>query len=153
MPIMGPNGSGKGDAVLWLAGKADYEVTEGDVLLDGESILGMEPDERAAKGLFLAFRYPIEIPGVATMTFLRTARRTRSARRAARAGAFDTGIHEEGARHRRPSSKSIRTCSVARSMSVSRAVRRSATRFFRWPCWSRVLRCSTRPIPVSTSTR
>jgi Fe-S cluster assembly ATP-binding protein len=56
-----------------LAGKADYDVTEGDVLLDGKSILGMQPDERAAKGLFLAFQYPIEIPGVATMTFLRTA--------------------------------------------------------------------------------
>lgn len=71
--IMGPNGSGKSTLSYVLAGKADYEVTEGDVLLDGVSVLGMEPDERAAKGLFLAFQYPIEIPGVATMTFLRTA--------------------------------------------------------------------------------
>ncbi len=71
--IMGPNGSGKSTLSYVLAGKADYEVTQGDVLLDGQSILGMEPDERAAKGLFLAFQYPIEIPGVATMTFLRTA--------------------------------------------------------------------------------
>src|SRR5437660_3184508 len=71
--IMGPNGSGKSTLAYVLAGKADYEVTEGDVLLDGESVLGMEPDERAAKGLFLAFQYPLEIPGVATMTFLRTA--------------------------------------------------------------------------------
>jgi Fe-S cluster assembly ATP-binding protein len=70
---MGPNGSGKSTLAYVLAGKDEYEVTEGDVLLDGESILEMEPDERAAKGLFLAFQYPIEIPGVATMTFLRTA--------------------------------------------------------------------------------
>ena len=71
--IMGPNGSGKSTLSYVLAGKADYDVTEGDILLDGVSVLGMEPDERAAKGLFLAFQYPIEIPGVATMTFLRTA--------------------------------------------------------------------------------
>jgi Fe-S cluster assembly ATP-binding protein len=71
--IMGPNGSGKSTLAYVLAGKADYEVTEGDVLLDGDSVLGLEPDERAAKGLFLAFQYPLEIPGVATMTFLRTA--------------------------------------------------------------------------------
>src|SRR3954464_12212428 len=71
--IMGPNGSGKSTLAHVLAGKADYEVTEGQVLFDGENILAMEPDERAAKGLFLAFQYPLEIPGVATMTFLRTA--------------------------------------------------------------------------------
>ena len=71
--IMGPNGSGKSTLAHVLAGKAEYEVTEGKVLLDGENVLEMEPDERAAKGVFLAFQYPIEIPGVATMTFLRTA--------------------------------------------------------------------------------
>jgi Fe-S cluster assembly ATP-binding protein len=71
--IMGPNGSGKSTLAHVLAGKEDYEVTEGQVLFDGENILALEPDERAAKGLFLAFQYPLEIPGVATMTFLRTA--------------------------------------------------------------------------------
>jgi Fe-S cluster assembly ATP-binding protein len=71
--IMGPNGSGKSTLAYVLAGKPDYEITEGDVLLDGESILEMGPDERAAKGVFLAFQYPVEVPGVATMTFLRTA--------------------------------------------------------------------------------
>jgi Fe-S cluster assembly ATP-binding protein len=71
--IMGPNGSGKSTLAYVLAGKDNYKVTEGDVLLDGESILAMAPDERAAKGLFLAFQYPVEVPGVATMTFLRTA--------------------------------------------------------------------------------
>src|SRR3979409_381159 len=71
--IMGPNGSGKSTLAYVLAGKADYEVTEGQVLFDGEDIFALAPDERAAKGLFLAFQYPLEIPGVATMTFLRTA--------------------------------------------------------------------------------
>jgi Fe-S cluster assembly ATP-binding protein len=71
--IMGPNGSGKSTLAHVLAGKSDYVVTDGSVTLDGEDLLAMEIDERAAKGLFLAFQYPIEIPGVATMTFLRTA--------------------------------------------------------------------------------
>jgi len=71
--IMGPNGSGKSTLAHVLAGKKDYVVTQGEVLLDGDDILAMDPDERAAKGLFLAFQYPLEIPGVATMTFLRTA--------------------------------------------------------------------------------
>jgi Fe-S cluster assembly ATP-binding protein len=71
--IMGPNGSGKSTLSYIIAGKDDYEITEGDVRLDGESILEMEPDERSAKGLFLAFQYPLEIPGVATMTFLKAA--------------------------------------------------------------------------------
>src|SRR5215468_7084056 len=71
--IMGPNGSGKSTLAHVLAGKDDYVVTDGQVLLDGEDILALPPDERAARGLFLAFQYPLEIPGVATMTFLRTA--------------------------------------------------------------------------------
>jgi Fe-S cluster assembly ATP-binding protein len=71
--IMGPNGSGKSTLAYVLAGREDYVVTEGDILWNGESVLEMEPDERAAKGIFLAFQYPLEIPGVSTMTFLRTA--------------------------------------------------------------------------------
>jgi Fe-S cluster assembly ATP-binding protein len=71
--IMGPNGSGKSTLAYVLAGREDYEVTSGDILWNGASILDMEPDERAAAGVFLAFQYPMEIPGVATMTFLRTA--------------------------------------------------------------------------------
>jgi Fe-S cluster assembly ATP-binding protein len=71
--IMGPNGSGKSTLAYVLAGKPGYAVTEGDVLLNGESVLEMRADERAAKGVFLAFQYPVEVPGVATMTFLRTA--------------------------------------------------------------------------------
>ncbi len=69
--IMGPNGSGKSTLSYVIAGKPDYEVTSGEVLLDGENILELSPDERAAKGVFLAFQYPVEIPGVSTMTFLK----------------------------------------------------------------------------------
>ncbi|MEO1794476.1 MAG: Fe-S cluster assembly ATPase SufC [Pseudomonadota bacterium] len=71
--IMGPNGSGKSTLANVLAGRDDYEVTSGDILWNGESVLEMEPEERAAAGIFLAFQYPIEIPGVAGLTFLRTA--------------------------------------------------------------------------------
>lgn len=71
--IMGPNGSGKSTLAYILAGKEDYEITDGAILWNGEDITEMEADERAAKGVFLAFQYPIEIPGVASMTFLRTA--------------------------------------------------------------------------------
>src|SRR5438477_7206349 len=71
--LMGPNGSGKSTLAHVLAGKPGYQVTQGEVLLDGANLLALEPDERAARGLFLAFQYPFEIPGVATMTFLRTA--------------------------------------------------------------------------------
>ena len=71
--IMGPNGSGKSTLSHVIAGKPGYEVTGGEILFKGEDLLEMAPDERAAKGVFLAFQYPVEIPGVATMTFLRTA--------------------------------------------------------------------------------
>ncbi|TCO72367.1 Fe-S cluster assembly ATPase SufC [Rhodovulum euryhalinum] len=79
--IMGPNGSGKSTLSYVLAGRGGYEVTDGGATLEGRDILAMEPEERAAAGLFLAFQYPVEIPGVGNMTFLRTAvnaqRRTR----------------------------------------------------------------------------
>lgn len=71
--IMGPNGSGKSTLSYILAGKQDYEITEGSITYNGQNLLDMETHERAANGLFLAFQYPLEIPGVPTMTFLRTA--------------------------------------------------------------------------------
>jgi len=71
--IMGPNGSGKSTLSYVLSGRGGYKVTEGSATLDGESLLEMEPEDRAAAGLFLAFQYPVEIPGVGNMTFLRTA--------------------------------------------------------------------------------
>ena len=71
--IMGPNGSGKSTLSYVLSGRDGYEVTEGSATLEGLDLLEMEPEERAAAGLFLAFQYPVEIPGVGNMTFLRTA--------------------------------------------------------------------------------
>ncbi len=71
--IMGPNGSGKSTLSYVLSGRGGYVVTEGEALLNGENLLDMDPEERAAAGVFLAFQYPVEIPGVGNMTFLRTA--------------------------------------------------------------------------------
>lgn len=71
--IMGPNGAGKSTLSYVLSGREGYEVTDGSVEMDGQDILEMEPDERAAAGLFLAFQYPVEIPGVQMTTFLKTA--------------------------------------------------------------------------------
>ncbi len=71
--IMGPNGSGKSTLSYVLSGRDGYEVTGGTATLDGQDLLAMEPEARAAAGLFLAFQYPVEIPGVGNMTFLRTA--------------------------------------------------------------------------------
>jgi Fe-S cluster assembly ATP-binding protein len=105
--IMGPNGSGKSTLAYVIAGRDDYEVTGGDILWNGESLLDMEPDERAAAGVFLAFQYPLEIPGVATMTFLRSALNALKKRRGeaelttpeflrlARAKAAELGVGDE----------------------------------------------------------
>ncbi|HUO22524.1 MAG TPA: Fe-S cluster assembly ATPase SufC [Caulobacteraceae bacterium] len=71
--IMGPNGAGKSTLSYTLAGRAGYDVTEGSAALDGEDLLTLEPNERAAKGVFLSFQYPLEIPGVPTLTFIRAA--------------------------------------------------------------------------------
>ncbi len=71
--IMGPNGSGKSTLSYVLAGREGYDVTQGSAALEGEDLLDLEPEERAAAGLFLAFQYPVEIPGVGNMTFMRTA--------------------------------------------------------------------------------
>jgi Fe-S cluster assembly ATP-binding protein len=75
--IMGPNGSGKSTLSKVIGGHPDYEVTEGEVLLDGQNVLELEPDERARAGLFLAFQYPMEIPGVSNANFLRAALQAR----------------------------------------------------------------------------
>jgi len=71
--IMGPNGAGKSTLSYTLAGRAGYEVTDGSATLDGENLLALSPDARAARGVFLSFQYPLEIPGVPALTFIRTA--------------------------------------------------------------------------------
>lgn len=79
--IMGPNGSGKSTLASVISGNETYEVTQGDVLLDGESLLEYAPEERAHKGIFMSFQYPVEIPGVTTTNFIKTAiNATRKAR-------------------------------------------------------------------------
>ncbi|MCF6213360.1 MAG: Fe-S cluster assembly ATPase SufC [Flavobacteriaceae bacterium] len=79
--IMGPNGSGKSTLSAVIAGNGTYDVTQGDVVLDGESLLDFAPEERAHKGIFMSFQYPVEIPGVTTTNFIRTAiNETRKAR-------------------------------------------------------------------------
>ena len=88
--IMGPNGSGKSTLSYVIAGKEDYEVLDGEILLDGVNILEMSPDERAASGVFLAFQYPLEIPGVGTMTFLKA---TLNAQRRARGEGEQERVH------------------------------------------------------------
>lgn len=105
--IMGPNGSGKSTLSYVLAGREGYRVEAGEVRLDGEDILALSPEERAARGLFLAFQYPVELPGVGNATFLRTAvnalRRARgepemdavSFLRAARAALRELALPEE----------------------------------------------------------
>ncbi len=71
--IMGPNGSGKSTLSSVLAGRADYEVTQGEVVFNGKNLLELEPEDRAREGIFLAFQYPVEIPGVSNINFLKTA--------------------------------------------------------------------------------
>jgi Fe-S cluster assembly ATP-binding protein len=75
--VMGPNGSGKSTLSKIIAGHPDYTITSGDILMDGQSILGLAPDERSRQGIFLAFQYPMEIPGVSNANFLRAARQAR----------------------------------------------------------------------------
>ncbi len=71
--IMGPNGSGKSTLSAVLAGRSEYEVTEGEVIFNGKNLLELEPEDRAREGIFLAFQYPVEIPGVSNVNFLKTA--------------------------------------------------------------------------------
>jgi len=82
--IMGPNGSGKSTFAHVLSGREGYEVTGGSALFEGEDLLGLEPEERAHKGLFLAFQYPVELPGVNNTYFLKAALNMPSVRRVAR---------------------------------------------------------------------
>ena len=98
--IMGPNGSGKSTLSYVLSGRDGYEVTDGSAVMEGTELLDMEPEERAAAGLFLAFQYPVEIPGVGNMTFLRTAvnaQRTARGEEELSAGAFLKVVRERAA--------------------------------------------------------
>ncbi len=136
-----------------LAGKPGYEVTDGEILFNGEDMLEMAPDERAAKGVFLAFQYPVEIPGVATMTFLRTAL---NAQRKARGEAeYSTPDFLKKVRDAAPSrSTSDRTC-CARGVNVGfSGGEKKRNEMLQMAMFAAApVQCSTRPIPASTSTR
>ena len=131
--IMGPNGSGKSTLSYVLAGRAGYEVTQGSALLGGEELLDLDPEIRAAKGLFLAFQYPVEIPGVGNMTFLRTAL---NAQRKVRgedeisAGEFLKLVREKA------KDLQIDAEMMKRPVNVGfRAVKKNAMKFYKWQCW------------------
>ena len=150
--IMGPNGAGKSTLGNVLAGREGYEVTEGSVRFDGRDLLALEPEERAAAGVFLAFQYPVEIPGVNNTYFLRAAL---NAQRKARGEAeldsmqFLKLVREKLAVLHLKDELLHR----ARQRRLLAAARRSATRSSSWRCSSRSWRSSTRPTPAWTSTR
>jgi Fe-S cluster assembly ATP-binding protein len=149
--IMGPNGSGKSTLSYVIAGKEDYEILDGEILLNGESLLDKGPDERAAAGVFLAFQYPLEIPGVATMTFLKAAL---NAQRKAR-GEDELTTPDFIKRVNAAAQKlEIPRDMLKRGINVGfSAARRSAWRSCRWRCCSPPSASWTRPIPASTSMR
>ena len=94
--IMGPNGNGKSTLVKVIAGAPEYTVERGEVLYDGENVLEMEPDERARKGLYLAFQYPVEIPGVTVANFLRLAIQARTGEEASAKNPLNFTVNAEG---------------------------------------------------------
>lgn len=149
--IMGPNGSGKSTLSYILSGREDYEVTSGDILYNGESILELDAAERAAKGIFLAFQYPVEIPGVATMQFLKVAmNEQRKARGEAELTTPDFIRRVKEA----AGDLKIDMDMLKRPLNVGfSGGERSAPKSCRWRCWSRSSAFSTKPIAASTSTR
>ena len=129
--IMGPNGSGKSTLGYVLAGRPGYEVTEGEVAFDGRDLLAMEPHERAAAGLFLGFQYPVEIPGVSYLQFVRES--AQHAAPFARRGRADRRrVHQARARAGVAARNGRGDAQAARSTSAFRAARRSAPRWSRW---------------------
>ena len=132
MRSWGPNGSGKSTLSKVISGHPAYEVTDGDILLRGESILDMEPDERARQGIFLAFQYPVEIPGVSIANFMRTRAQARSA-----AKKWMCSSSRRNWKIRWGCWRWIPCSPSALSTRASPAVKRSATRFCNWRCSSR----------------
>jgi hypothetical protein len=145
--IMGPNGSGKSTLSYVLAGRPGYEVTEGSVTLDGEDLLELDPHERAAKGMFLGFQYPVEIPGVSNVQFLRTA--LNAQRRARGDKELSAG---EFLRVAREQADALDLSMDMMKRGVNVGFSGGATRWSRWGSSILAWPSSTRPIPGSTST-
>ena len=150
--IMGPNGSGKSTLARALAGHPGYEVTGGEVVYEGKDLLDMPPDERAREGVFMAFQYPVEIPGVNNAYFLKAALNARRKHQGLEElDAIDFMALIKQKAEAPPGRRSDAAALGQRR--ASRAARRSATRSFTWPCSSRRWRFSTKPIQASTSMR
>jgi Fe-S cluster assembly ATP-binding protein len=149
--IMGPNGSGKSTLASVLAGNENFEVTQGTVELDGKDLLEMAPEERAREGVFLAFQYPIEIPGVSNTNFLRAALTEVRKHR---------GLPELDAKsflaYMKEKKEMVELTADLAGRAVNEAFlaeRRSATRSFRWRCSTQSWPSSMRRIRASTLTR
>jgi Fe-S cluster assembly ATP-binding protein len=149
--IMGPNGSGKSTLAQVIAGRDLYEVTEGEILYEGRNLLELSPEERAREGIFLAFQYPVEIPGVSNLYFLRTA--LNAIRKHRGLEELDVMDFMELVRERVKLLGSTRRCWSARSTRASPEGKRNATRSCKWRCWSRGWPFWTKPTPASTLTR
>jgi Fe-S cluster assembly ATP-binding protein len=128
--LMGPNGTGKSTLAKVIAGHEDYEVESGEILVDGENIIGMEPDEIAHKGIFLAFQYPMEIPGVTIANFIRAALQSRLDEDQPLMHLDTTVPFTKRWTYSRSTENSLR----ARSMKAFLAVKRNAAKSFKWPC-------------------
>ena len=148
--IMGPNGSGKSTLSYVLAGRDGYEITGGDILLDGESILEMEADERSRAGMFLAFQYPVELPGVGGMSFLRGAI---NARRVADGEDEIDNLEFVKLVRGKAASLGIKDDMLKRAVNVGFSGGEEALKFSRWRCSSRAWPSLMRLIQVLTSMR
>jgi Iron-regulated ABC transporter ATPase subunit SufC len=149
--IMGPNGAGKSTLGNILAGREGYEVTAGSVEFDGKPLLDLAPEERAAAGVFLAFQYPVEIPGVNNTYFLRAA--LNAQRKARGEPELDSMQFLKLVREKLAVLHLKDECCTVASTKASAAARRSATRSSSSPCWSRSWRSWTKPTAAWISTR
>jgi len=143
--IMGPNGAGKSTLASVIAGKEEYEITGGSILFNGKDISELSPDERAKEGVFLAFQYPIEIPGVTTINFLKTAVNEIRAYRGMEpmeAKDFLAMLKEK------QKLVQIDTNLTVQLMKAFQVAKRNATRYFRWPCLNLNCACLTKLTPA-----
>jgi len=142
--IMGPNGAGKSTLSAIIAGNENYEVTEGEIFLDGEDISELAPEERAHKGVFLSFQYPVEIPGVSVTNFIRTAiNETRKANK------LEEMPANEMLKVIRAKSELLEIDRKFLSRSLNegfQVVRKNVTKFFKWQCLNQNLPFLTKPI-------
>lgn len=147
--IMGPNGSGKSTLANILAGKEGYEVTGGQITYSGEDLMELSPEDRARKGIFLSFQYPVEIPGVPMVTFLKTAvneHRKYRGEAPLTAGEFLKLMREK--------KRLVEMDTELTNRSVNEGFsggRKRRTKFFRWHSWNRVFPFLMKPIQVLTS--